>query len=288
LNMSSDHAPFALRLFRYKSGTTVFGQGSRGSWKEAWLALYDDDTLIWFNDKHCSKICGQIKKFTSTSMPFLKVGRVAEREAVHLRPHRPEWATADEAFYLALPKPNKKTWEWYWFYTKKDSDLLSCLLHFAQAAGKEREFRVLIEGNRIVEHQKPFETKYKRFGASLKGDMKLAVLKEDIGLIWQTFALSLSSTAIEESGAHENQGFEAETKTTQKAKNDAEFVPSETEQKLEPVDDFELHDGGYYSSRTNTLDSAPQNSKADRSDSEKSTTEPHFSTTVSVEIHSDH
>lgn len=288
LRMSSDHAAFALRLFRYKQRPKIFGVGNGGSWKETWLALYDDDTLLWYNDKHCTKICGRIAKFSTTRLSMLKVGRVADRDTGHLHPRRPQWSVPDEALYLAVPKAPGKTNEWQWFYMKKDSDLLTCLLHFAEAAGREREFRHLLEEYRVDDnHPQPFVAKYKRYGASLKGDLKHTVLREDLGVIWHEFIDSAPTTP--KHLGHVNRAFAGlePTDSTGAHITSIELSPQESVNGsiLTPTDDSDLHDTGYHSGITTASASAQESCKDERSDSEPSA-DTVYSTTITVEIHS--
>jgi len=287
--MTSDHAVFGLRIFRYKSSGLFFGK-NEGSWKEAWLALYDDDTLLWFNDKHCSKVCGRIPNFIATHMPFVIAGRVADTQAQNLRPRRPTYSTAEEALYLAFPKSNgKKNSDMYWFYTKTDSDLLTCLRHFAEAAGRERDFRLFLEQYQIGGSPRILGMggKYRRFGGSLKGDLKPSMaLKEDIGVIWKQFINSPPSAKIENLETVDKNVFvELSSKTVESSIGAIELASSQLVVRPKSTEDSDIfHDVGYCSSRT--TESARQSYKDGRSDSETSANGTHFSTTVSVEVHS--
>lgn len=282
--MAGDHALFALRLYRYRSKNLIFGRGAEGSWKEAWLALNDDDTLIWYNDKHCSKICGKIPEFSSTTLSGVRAGRVAERYGQNLRPRRPNFMSEKEALYLTVPKNDKKNdSDFYWFYTKSDTDLLTCLLHFAEAAGREREFRHFLEQDHVGDSPRS-GMKIWQSGSSLKGDSRpLTALREDLGVVWEKFIHSQPTQSKIEDSGHDNQVFIDMIRKSGPDIEVIDFEPAMSQITPAPSENSDiLHDADYCSSRT--TESAYHSCRDERSDSEPSSV--HVSTRVSVEVHS--
>jgi len=184
---------YAVRLYRCKQ--TLF---HANSWKETWLQLKTDGSLIWYNDKQCTKSSG-VLNFNHVAV-HIKIGDVARRKLSKICPKLP-FDYSESSCMMAIPE--RKTArgspsggdnaKWFWFCFKCEKDLLITLQHFAKFFDYKRAFEECFEIEETCDDSAMI-VKYHRYGIPMSGEVYCSSNgnRIDWGLLWEKFMMEIA------------------------------------------------------------------------------------------------
>lgn len=181
----TDEVFYAVRLYRYKQ--TLLG-GS--NWKETWLQLKSDGSLIWYNDKQCSRACPVLN--INNVAAYIKIGEIAKRRLSKLSPKLP-YDFCNSSCLMAVPDRNSERVQdnvrWFWFCFKNEKDLLLTLEHFATFFDYKKEFEQFFNFDSFDDGT---GRRYRRYGTPLSGDTDTPKGETDWGTLWEKFMIEIA------------------------------------------------------------------------------------------------
>lgn len=185
---------YAVRLYRCKQ--TLF---HGNSWKETWLQLKTDGSLIWYNDKQCTKSSG-VLNFNNVAA-YIKIGDVARRKLTKNCPRLP-FDYSESNCLMAVPdrknvreSPSASdSMKWFWFCFKCEKDLLITLKHFAKFFDYEKEFEECFETDSTIDDADRDDGRYRHYGIPMSGEVYCSANghRADWGLMWEKFLMEIA------------------------------------------------------------------------------------------------